>query len=273
MHSTDVRLPFSSDAVREESCVTVRETERRFDDYVDSTGNIALPDGVTLMSNLPRTHCRVLVICRHTGIWITREIDDGLAVELTWSQLGARLRAVGARLQQVTVAGRPGGDSGSARSGLRGRLLRRDPGRQHRGPAVRAGAARACRAVRGGDRRCRPSVVLTTTGAAEPVRAFLQTLAAKRRPRLIAVDAVPDAVGSTFTPAALDTDDIAYLQYTSGSTRTPAGVEISHRAVCTNVLQMAAAGGLDLDVRSVSWLPLYHDMGLMMIMFPALSGA
>jgi acyl-CoA synthetase (AMP-forming)/AMP-acid ligase II len=89
---------------------------------------------------------------------------------------------------------------------------------------------------------------------------------------VIAVDALPDSVGSTFTPVAVDSDDIAYLQYTSGSTRTPAGVEISHRAVCTNVVQMIIAGGLDTKIRSVSWLPLYHDMGLLMIMFPALCG-
>jgi acyl-CoA synthetase (AMP-forming)/AMP-acid ligase II len=37
-------------------------------------------------------------------------------------------------------------------------------------------------------------------------------------------------------------------------------------------MQMILTGGLDFDVRSVSWLPLYHDMGLMMIMFPALCG-
>jgi acyl-CoA synthetase (AMP-forming)/AMP-acid ligase II len=79
-------------------------------------------------------------------------------------------------------------------------------------------------------------------------------------------------VGATFIPAALGTDEIAYLQYTSGSTRTPAGVEITHRAVCTNALQMIVAGGLDMKTRSVSWLPLYHDMGLMMIMFPVLCG-
>ena len=53
----------------------------------------------------------------------------------------------------------------------------------------------------------------------------------------------------------------------------PAGVEITHRAVYTNAMQMITAGGLDMEVRTVSWLPLYHDMGLMMIVFTALFGA
>ena len=75
-----------------------------------------------------------------------------------------------------------------------------------------------------------------------------------------------------FTEPIVGADDVAYLQYTSGSTRTPAGVEITHRAVCTNVLQIILAGGLDRGTRSVSWLPLYHDMGLIMIMFPMLCG-
>jgi acyl-CoA synthetase (AMP-forming)/AMP-acid ligase II len=118
-----------------------------------------------------------------------------------------------------------------------------------------------------------PSVVLTTSAAAESVGAFLRTMPRSRRPRMIAIDAVPDPVGQTFVPHAADTDDVAYLQYTSGSTRTPAGVEITHRSVCTNVLQMIMSVGLDADVRSVSWLPLYHDMGLLMIMYPALFGA
>ena len=53
----------------------------------------------------------------------------------------------------------------------------------------------------------------------------------------------------------------------------PAGVEITHRAVYTNAMQMITAGGLDMEVRTVSSLPLYHDMGLMMIVFTALFGA
>jgi acyl-CoA synthetase (AMP-forming)/AMP-acid ligase II len=117
-----------------------------------------------------------------------------------------------------------------------------------------------------------PTVLLTTTAAAESVQAFLRGRPCDLRPRMIAVDAVPDPVGALFTPVTLDTDDVAYLQYTSGSTRTPAGVEITHRGVCTNVLQMILSVGLDADIRSVSWLPLYHDMGLLMIMFPALCG-
>ena len=118
----------------------------------------------------------------------------------------------------------------------------------------------------------RPAVVLTTTAAAESVRESLRTHPVAGRPRLIAVDAIPATLASMFTEPTVDTDDVAYLQYTSGSTRIPAGVEITHRAVCTNVLQMILGAGLDRDIRSVSWLPLYHDMGLIMIMFPALCG-
>jgi len=61
----------------------------------------------------------------------------------------------------------------------------------------------------------------------------------------------------------LDGNDIAYLQYTSGSTRFPRGVEISQKAVMTN-LRDIAVHGLKISERDrmVSWLPLYHDMGL-----------
>jgi fatty-acyl-CoA synthase len=57
-------------------------------------------------------------------------------------------------------------------------------------------------------------------------------------------------------------DDIAYLQYSSGSTRFPHGVAVTHRALLDNL----RAHGIGLQVidtdRCVSWLPWYHDMGL-----------
>ena len=72
---------------------------------------------------------------------------------------------------------------------------------------------------------------------------------------------------------ALDVDDVSHLQYTSGATRPPVGVEVTHRAVGTNLLQMILSIDLlDRNTHGVSWLPLYHDMGLSMIGFPAVYG-
>jgi fatty-acyl-CoA synthase len=59
-----------------------------------------------------------------------------------------------------------------------------------------------------------------------------------------------------------DPDALAILQYTSGSTSDPKGVMLPHRCVTANLDGIAAAGGLDRDDVGVSWLPLYHDMGL-----------
>ena len=57
-------------------------------------------------------------------------------------------------------------------------------------------------------------------------------------------------------------DDICYLQYSSGSTRFPTGVAVTHRALLHNLHGHAAAVDLGENDRVVSWLPWYHDMGL-----------
>ncbi len=57
-------------------------------------------------------------------------------------------------------------------------------------------------------------------------------------------------------------DDIAYLQYSSGSTRFPHGVAVTHRALLSNLAAHAHSMKIGPGDRGVSWLPFYHDMGL-----------
>jgi fatty-acyl-CoA synthase len=57
-------------------------------------------------------------------------------------------------------------------------------------------------------------------------------------------------------------DDIAYLQYSSGSTRFPHGVVITHRTLLNNLAAHSHGMKIDGDDRCISWLPWYHDMGL-----------
>ncbi|MUM26538.1 AMP-binding protein, partial [Mycolicibacterium sp. CBMA 295] len=258
------RVPFANNAVD--------SSTSNIENYVRDDGTIVVPDGVTLTSFIDRN--RFTFGDEPSYRFLDYSTDaDGRVVELSWNALWSQVCAVGARLQQVSAAGdrvailAPQGveyvaaffaaiHAGNVAVPLFAPSL---SGHAERFAAVLADA--------------RPTVVLTTSAASESVRTFLRTLPAAERPRLIAVDAVPDSLASMFQTATIGTDDVAYLQYTSGSTRIPAGVEITHRNVCTNVLQMVLAGDLSMGVRSVSWLPLYHDMGLIMIMFPALGGS
>ncbi|HYZ48954.1 MAG TPA: fatty acyl-AMP ligase [Sphingomonas sp.] len=57
-------------------------------------------------------------------------------------------------------------------------------------------------------------------------------------------------------------DDVAYLQYSSGSTRFPHGVAVTHRGLLNNLSAHSHGMELQDSDRCVSWLPWYHDMGL-----------
>ena len=68
---------------------------------------------------------------------------------------------------------------------------------------------------------------------------------------------------SAFSAPVIDPESLAILQFTSGSTSDPKGVMLPHRVVVNNLDGVAAAAQLDVDTDVlVSWLPLYHDMGL-----------
>lgn len=72
-------------------------------------------------------------------------------------------------------------------------------------------------------------------------------------------DADPDVRGDVYESKA---DDIAFIQYSSGSTSDPKGVVLTHRNLCTNIRAIVEACNWSEDDTSLSWMPLTHDMGL-----------
>jgi len=67
--------------------------------------------------------------------------------------------------------------------------------------------------------------------------------------------------------------DLCYIQFSSGSTRHPHGVQITQQALMANLAGMTGPAGLDVvpGDRTASWLPLYHDMGLIGFLMAPLS--
>ncbi len=64
--------------------------------------------------------------------------------------------------------------------------------------------------------------------------------------------------------AASHADDLAILMFSSGSTGDPKGVRLTHRQILSNLVQICEGSELTRDDRSLSWLPLTHDMGLVL---------
>ena len=244
----------------------------QIEDCLDAQGGIVLPPGVTLISLIDRNAANVGDSIAYRYLDFTRSVD-GQAVELTWAQFAIRLRAIATRLQQVTSRGErvailaPQGLDYVA--GMYAAVKAGTIAVPLFAPELPGHAERLDTTLRD----AQPTVVLTTAAAKEVVEKFLAELPRGGRPQVIVIDQIPDSVGEKFVPVDLELNDISHLQYTSGSTRPPVGVEITHRAVGVNLLQMILSIDLlDRTTRGVSWLPLYHDMGLSMIGFPAVYG-
>ncbi|MFT3898692.1 MAG: long-chain-fatty-acid--AMP ligase FadD32 [Gordonia sp. (in: high G+C Gram-positive bacteria)] len=246
-----------------------------FEQFLDEEGNLTFNEEATLVDYVERNVRDQADTLAYRFVDYSRE-SEGEYQDLTWAQFGKRLRAVAARLQQVTKHGDRvailapqsleyviGFFAALYASNIAVPLFSPDePGHTDRLHAVLDD--------------CKPTAILTSTKSAEAVRDFFADRPAKERPRVIAVDAVPDSVGSTWVAPIAgkdhNKDTVAYLQYTSGSTRVPAGVEITYLAVAANVLQIYDTIEIDLNSRGVTWLPMFHDMGLLTVILPALGG-
>ncbi len=71
-----------------------------------------------------------------------------------------------------------------------------------------------------------------------------------------------DADAEPFEPPTCAAEDVAFIQFTSGTTDSPKGIQISHRALLANCAAMGEISHWDSDDLMVCWLPLFHDMGL-----------
>jgi fatty-acyl-CoA synthase len=241
------------------------------EDCLDAEGGVRLPPGTTLISLIERNIANVGDAVAYRFLDYAR--SDGNAVEVTWAQFGVRLRAIAARVQQFAGEGdrvailAPQGIDYVA--GFYAAIKAGTTAVPLFAPELPGHAERLERALRDS----RPAAVLTTAAAKDAVENFLGGLPDLRTPQVIVIDQIPDSAGELFVPVDLDIDRVSHLQYTSGATRPPVGVEITHRAVGTNLVQMILSIDLlDRNTHGVSWLPLYHDMGLSMIGFPAVYG-
>ncbi len=115
----------------------------------------------------------------------------------------------------------------------------------------------------------RPAVVLGASGSLPALKSLLDGLLPAEACWL-AMDTVNGEAAHRWVDPRTPADAIAYLQYTSGSTADPKGVMVTHRNVLHNVGVLSQRFAHAPDACGVSWLPLYHDMGLIGAVFQPL---
>jgi acyl transferase domain-containing protein/acyl-CoA synthetase (AMP-forming)/AMP-acid ligase II/acyl carrier protein len=108
----------------------------------------------------------------------------------------------------------------------------------------------------------RARLVLSTTAIQSTLEARFQQFPDLAALRWLAVDPIGEEGADAWRDPGITKESLAFLQYTSGSTSTPRGVMVSHDNLMYNSALIYLGFGHAPDWIGVTWLPLYHDMGL-----------
>ncbi|MGW4527671.1 fatty acyl-AMP ligase [Amycolatopsis sp. NPDC004378] len=185
----------------------------------------------------------------------------GVEHTLTWAEFAARVRVVAGALREVAAPGErvailagqelayPLAFFGALAAGLVAV------------PLMPPGTAAQAERLAGVLDDCGARVWLTSSAAADRV------------PGGGAVVVVDELTGPGTDPVPAEPESPAYLQYTSGSTREPAGAVIPHRAIVAACWQGSRAYGVDEGTTCAGWIPFFHDMGLIQLLcLPVFAG-
>ena len=207
---------------------------------------------------------------------------DGVEETLTWAQLHRRVVNLAEQLRQVGTTGdRVVILAPQSLNYIIGFMASLEAGRVAVPLSVPAGGAHDERTI-SVLADTSPAAILTASSVVDNVTPYVQPKPGQNVPSIIEVDLLDlDVRQRSRGPrtAGQDSPEILYLQYTSGSTRTPAGVMVSNKNLFANFEQIMTAyyGAYGKvappDSTVVSWLPFYHDMGFVLgIIMPVLTG-
>lgn len=107
-----------------------------------------------------------------------------------------------------------------------------------------------------------PALVLTSLCHQQGILDWQQDQCREKRVPVLATDNIDETLVNAWQRPDLNGNSVAFLQYSSGSTGTPKGVMVSHNNIRHNMKVIHQGFAVNEGERIASWLPIYHDMGL-----------
>lgn len=203
---------------------------------------------------------------QRTGFLFLRDNNPENDLDLlSYSQLDEKARAIASVLQQsgepgqrVLLLHQPGEDFVTSFYGcLYAGAIAVTTYPAHRG-RLKQSLPKICDLLM--DAEC--STVLTTSDIAPVFTTAWKEVIGDQAPLVLASDAISAAEAGNWSNPAAKHDTVAFLQYTSGSTSRPRGVAVTHGNMLHNSEVIAHGFESDSNSMGISWLPPYHDMGL-----------